>query len=140
MLLWPLTMLCCLHGIVQDFVTGPPDAGTVVTRGTFGVENVTGPGHVSGCAFGMLLPCGSTCTRVSAPSPVRWWCRCMLWLFVWLFAAQIPMPVLNQRFVVPTVCVRVLIVCSLWQRAPGRAAARTTTESSTAWTPGLAFP
>ncbi|KAF6261861.1 hypothetical protein COO60DRAFT_711727 [Scenedesmus sp. NREL 46B-D3] len=31
--------------IYQDFVTGPPDAGSVVTHGTFGVENVTGPGH-----------------------------------------------------------------------------------------------
>jgi hypothetical protein len=32
---------------LQDFVTGPPDGGNVVTHGTFGVENVTGPGHVS---------------------------------------------------------------------------------------------
>jgi hypothetical protein len=51
MMFQTLTMPCYLQCIVQDFVTGPPDAGTVVTRGTFGVENVTGPGHVSSCVY-----------------------------------------------------------------------------------------
>jgi hypothetical protein len=61
-------MLLMLAMLAQDFVTGPPDAGTVVTRGTFGVENVTGPGHVSGCVCGVcnagLLP---TCSYILRP-------------------------------------------------------------------------
>lgn len=30
----------------KNFVTGGPDSGAVSTRGTFGIENVTGPGHI----------------------------------------------------------------------------------------------